>query len=283
MGTRWGLLRNLRMCLGGKSVIFPDPKRSNLLLKIALYGDESYEGELVQLLKNYPWPVGVFFDVGANVGLYSTIAELTLGESVTVNAVEPFPANVAYLERLKDKNNLSFNVIKKALSETSEDRQTLYFPTAKSSSYYSSSASLRNSFLGTGETFDNLPYETVAIETTTLSSIVEIDDAKLLIKLDCEGSELDILKSSSEILQREDVDWIVELLVGDNFKNELFSYLTGYGYLAYLITNGGLVPEERPLTLPSPEYKNRTLWKNHFFSKRPEAEVLSASTRIYGQ
>jgi len=271
------------MRLGGKSVIFPDPKRSNLLLRIALFGDESYEGELVQLLKNYPWPIGVFFDVGANVGLYSAIAELELGENVTVNAVEPFPANVEYLERLKEKNDLSFNVISKALSATSESRQPLYFPTAKSSSYYSSSASLRNSFSGSGETFDNLPYQTVVIETTTLSNIVDINDTNLLIKLDCEGSEFQILKSSSEILQRDDVDWIVELLVGDNLKHEIFSYLTGYGYLGYLITNGGLVPEDRPLTLPSPEYRNRTLWKNHFFSKRPEAEVISASTRIFGQ
>ncbi len=80
IGIRWGLLRNPRICLGGKSVVFPDSKRSDLLLRIALYGDESYEGELVQLLRNYPWPVGVFFSVGANVGLYSTIAELTLSE-----------------------------------------------------------------------------------------------------------------------------------------------------------------------------------------------------------
>ena len=53
-GIRRGLLRNLLIRLRGKSVVFPDPKRSDLLLGIALFGDESYEGELAQLLKGLP-------------------------------------------------------------------------------------------------------------------------------------------------------------------------------------------------------------------------------------
>ena len=53
-GIRWGLLRNLLIRLGGKSVVFPDPKRSNLQFGIAFFGDESYEGELAQLLEDLP-------------------------------------------------------------------------------------------------------------------------------------------------------------------------------------------------------------------------------------
>ncbi|MBT5400011.1 hypothetical protein HOL24_05660 [bacterium] len=54
------------------------------------------------------------------------------------------------------------------------------------------------------------------------------------------------------------------------------------GYTGYLITNAGLVKEDRPLTLPRPNRSDRTLWRNHFFTKKPISEIEQFSIKNYG-
>ena len=37
------------------------------------------------------------------------------------------------------------------------------------------------------------------------------------------------------------------------------------------MTNKGLIKEFKPLTIPKPKIKSsRTIWRNHFFTKKPE-------------
>lgn len=57
-----------------------------------------YESYLQQLLVRHVTPGSIFFDVGANVGLYSLLAS-KLVEDGKVVAFEPDPANVAFLKR----------------------------------------------------------------------------------------------------------------------------------------------------------------------------------------
>ena len=53
-------------------------------------------------------------------------------------------------------------------------------------------------------------------------------------------------------------------------------------YNGFLITNAGLVSESRPLTLPKPDRNNRTLWRNHFFTKKSISEIKKFSIEHYG-
>ena len=276
-----GLIRSKTFWINGKSVVFNNLNESNLLKEIALNGFESYENEVVTLIKNYPWEICTFFDIGANIAFYSILTEL-YHPATKIVAVEPFPKNIEYIKTVKRKNKLNFELVERAIDKSTGKIKTFYFPTAKNSSKLASSSSLINSFEGTDGIFKNLPFETVKVETATLDTIVRPNEGPCLIKLDCEGNELPILESSTTILERNDVDFIIEIMINDSDKHDVFSIMKKHGYTGFLITNAGLVNEERPLTFPYPERKNRTIWKNHFFTKKDISEIEKVSKNYFG-
>ena len=84
----------------------------------------------------------------------------------------------------------------------------------------------------------------------------------------------------------EQVDFLIENLINDKNKESLFNFLKSVGFNAYLLTNAGLIYEERPLTLPKPYSDSstgslRTLWKDHFFTKKNTSEVNQLNKKIY--
>jgi len=174
------------------------------------------------------------------------------------------------------------------MDERDDKEVVMYYPVSKSSSRLSSSASLINSFKGTDGVYGNLPYKTIAVKTATLPTLIGSNISSALVKLDCEGSELEILQASSSVLERPNVDFIIEIMINDKDKHDMYKLMKGYGYDAYLITSAGFIREDRPLTLPSQDrydtYKGykRTIWKNHFFTKRDPNAIKEASLRLYG-
>lgn len=104
-------------------------KKSNILQQIAIGGIESYEPEVAQLVKNYSHFTcpKYFFDVGANIGFYSVLAEAYFPQEAHVFAVEPFPANAHYLRQLKEHNQLNFTIIEKALDEYPDLQKSFIF------------------------------------------------------------------------------------------------------------------------------------------------------------
>ncbi|MBL7068276.1 MAG: FkbM family methyltransferase [Candidatus Omnitrophica bacterium] len=282
------VLNKKRIKIKDRGVLFTDIAKSNLLREIAFGGYKAFEGEVVTLVEKYPWHIDRFIDTGANIGFYSILASITFEGSVEIIAVEPFPANVEYIKKIKKINNLDFKLIGKALDRAGGKEVTMYYPTARNSSKFSSSASLINSFKGTGGIYNNLPYKTMTVETITLEDVVGGDSSNTLIKLDCEGSESDILEASPSVLKRRNIDFIMEITLNDKEKGKIYNLMRRYGYDAYLITNAGFVREDRPLTLPYLDESNRyrnytgTLWKSHFFTKRRPAEIEKASLTLYG-
>ncbi len=276
-----GLIRKKTFILNNRTIKLTNLGESNLLKDIAINGFESYENEVVTLIKNYPWDISAFFDIGANVGYYSILTEI-YHPKIKVVSVEPFPKNVEYIKKIKTTNQLKFELIEKVVDKNSNEKKTFYFPTGKNNSKLSTSSSLINSFKGTDGIFKDSPFETVEVTTSTLNSIVSSYSDSCLIKLDCEGNELNILESSTSILKRANVDFIIEIMINDTDKHKVFSIMQDYGYKGFLITNAGLVYEERPLTFPYPEIKNRTVWKNHFFTKKDISEIKKVSEKYYG-
>jgi FkbM family methyltransferase len=275
-----GLCTKKRFRVGGRAFTYTDLSRSNLLLGLALDGFDSYESELVTLLAAYPWPLDLFVDAGANVGFFSFYVSLARGWNVV--AVEPFPDNAAFIRKHQALNGVAFPLVEKALDAVGGATKTLYIPTGAHSSALSASASLVNSFSGTGGVFDHLPYREAAVATATLPEVAGEGDLRRLIKLDCEGNELAILRASDALLRQDGNDFTVEIMVNDADKQDVHALLRDYGYHGYLITNAGLVREDRPLTLPNPRVKNRTLWKNHFYSKRDPEDIRRFSLENYG-
>ena len=276
-----GLIRKKLVKVNGKSIMLTNLNESSLLQELALNGFESYENEVVTLIKNLPWDVSAFIDVGANIGYHSILTEL-YQPNIKIVCVEPFPKNVEYIKKCKRINMLNFELVSKAMDVKEGEKKSFYFPTGKNNSKLSSSASLINSFKGTDGIYNHSPYETVEVETTTLNSIVSPYKGSCLVKLDCEGSELRILESSIPVLERSNVDFIVELMINDAHKHGVFSVMKKYGYEGFLMTNAGLVCEDRALTLPYPDKKNRTVWRNHFFIKKSTSEIKEISEKYYG-
>ncbi|NQT06181.1 MAG: FkbM family methyltransferase [Candidatus Omnitrophica bacterium] len=279
---RFKILNKKSFKIKDKKISFHDLSKSTLLKQITVDGYRSFEGEVVTLIENYPWHIDKFIDAGAYIGFYSIIASIYMPKGVEVIAVEPFPDNIEYIKRLKRVNNIEFKLIEKALDIDKNSKAIIYYPVSSRSSKLPNSSSLINSFKGTDGIFSHIPYKTKTVQTTTLPLVAGDDSSDILIKLDCEENELNILKGSMPLLKRGNADFIMELMINSKNKREIFDLMKDYGYDAYLITNAGLVEEERPLTLPKPGIKDRTLWKNHFFTKRPKESVRETSLALYG-
>lgn len=276
-----GCIRNAIVCVNGRRLCFPGISRSNILRTISLDGFESYESEVVTFLKAYPSPVSVFVDGGANIGFYSVLAESYFPKGTRIVAVEPFSENRRYLKNIRKLNGLGFELVEGALDSSGGLLKQMYYPVSAGSSRLSCTASLVNRFKGTEGVFQDLDYSCEEVRTVSLEALCA-SEGTTLVKLDIEGNELSVLRSSERLLRRSDVDFIIEIMINDSDKNDVFALMTRYGYRGYLITNAGLVRETRPLTFPVPTLKNRTIWKNHFFSKRNEEEVRNLSMKAYG-
>ena len=275
------IIKNTNILINGKRIKFNNIGHSNLLKEIAINGPNSFEPELVRLIQNYPFKLKTFIDGGANVGLYSAIAYTSYSNETEIIAIEPFPNNVNYINGLKILNDLEFTLIDKALHSQSGKPFMLYYPIAKTSSKLSSSASLINSFQGTDGIYSHLPAKEISVNTITLEDVLFKKKYPALIKLDCEGNELPILQASKKILSGNETDFIIEIMIKDKDKHDIFNLMKSYSYDAYLITSAGLVKEDRPLTLPYYNNSNRTCWKNHYFTKRPIEKIKEFSTNVY--
>jgi FkbM family methyltransferase len=279
---RLHLLNKVTVQIGNNLIILHDISQSHILMNIAESGYKSYEPELVRLIEKYPWSLEYFIDVGSNIGFYSFLAEKVMSPDLKIISVEPYPPNINYIKKLKENNNLKFSLIEKAIDDKENETCVFYVPAGKNNSRLAAAASLNNSFKGTNGLFNNTPYKTVSVSTTTLPAIVKNMNGRTLFKLDCEGKELSILSSSDEILNREDVDFIIEIMINDKDKNDVFNIMKKYGYSAYLISHCGFIRENRPLTMGNTGFNNRTLWRNHFFTKRSESEMEKASRDLFG-
>ena len=249
----FGLIRTKTFIVNSKNIVFHDLGNNNLLKGIGINGFESHENETIKLIKKYNWEVDNFFDIGSNIGHYAVIASLYL-ENVDVVAVEPFQLNAEYIDKLKVNNNLSFSLVKKAVDSTTGETKDFYFPISKNSSKLPASGTLINSFKGSGGVYNDLPFNVVQVETITLDDLTKDNKGSFLIKI----------------------------MINDKDKNDVFNLMSEHGYNGFLITNAGLVREDRPLTLPRPNRSDRTLWRNHFFSKKPIDEIEKFSTDNYG-
>ncbi|WP_254768928.1 FkbM family methyltransferase [Salinilacihabitans rarus] len=134
-------------------------------------------GDILDHLK----PDDVFWDVGANIGIYTCFAAAKL-QSGYVVGVEPNPNNVARIEENLALNGLSADVYQRALlAERESGERTLKITEdagAGEFGYLSDRAS-----------------DGIRVETTTGDALVDGDvPAPDVLKVDVEGAEFEVLK-----------------------------------------------------------------------------------------
>ena len=170
---------------------------------------------------------GVIIDIGANVGFFGLYAS-SINPGVKIHAFEPFPKNADQLKKNLGLNPGSQVILHQAAVTDQTGTMELYFSPGDDS----------------GCTLNEVRGQSCSVKTVgindlfTACSVSKCD----LLKMDCEGSELAILRTASpsvlmaiqsiimEYHILAEVDTILNILSGAGFKCEVITSIkTIYG------------------------------------------------------
>jgi len=156
----------------------PESRNESLVL-------DCYEPEVANKLKELLRPGMTFCDVGANMGVFTLYAARLVGPKGRVYAFEPVPDNLRVLQRNVARNKMEWvTLIPKAISQRPGKSQ-IYL-----SNYCGSHSLVPDPAEATGAA--------LTVETIRLDAIPEMRVLDV-IKIDTEGTELDVLRSLGEI------------------------------------------------------------------------------------
>lgn len=145
----------------------------------------------VRLLKSLLAPDHVFFDIGANVGVYSLLAAKRLSAG-KVHAFEPSSIHCKKFQENMDLNGFQNVLLNQLALSTGYSEKKLYVPTGKNTGM----ASLYKYQDSYKEVEEEDVYATSLDGYVQANSVGRVD----LIKIDVEGAESEVLKGSLEVL-----------------------------------------------------------------------------------
>ncbi|MEM0144066.1 MAG: FkbM family methyltransferase [Candidatus Parvarchaeum sp.] len=185
----------------------------------------SYEKETSQYIKKNLKPGGSFIDVGANSGYYSLLASNIVGESGVVYSFEPFPQSYNRL-----KKNIELNMI----------RNIKIFNIALSS--YDGVGVLNVSKSSDGlNSLENISLvsETIKVNVNKLDTLLG-EKTVDMIKIDAEGSELDIIKGARAVLTKTRYLKIIYEINRSFYKTEhIMDELNTMGFASFTFNDSG--------------------------------------------
>jgi len=165
-------------------------------------------------------PDAIVIDIGANIGLFSLLAAQ---KGAKVQAFEPEPDNFAILQRNCQLNAADDVTARQAAVSTASGVSTLYLHD-------------NTGYTGRHSLFPGRGTRTIEVSSLTLDEIVASAgrDSVDLVKIDCEGSEYDIIYGSSI----DTLDRVKQVIVecggfqssAKNNQQELAKYLGRFGF-----------------------------------------------------
>jgi FkbM family methyltransferase len=161
-----------------------------------------------------PKPGDTVVDVGANIGVYTTLAARRVGPEGTVVSVEPHPGNCAVLRENVSRNGLEqVHVVEAALDER-VGRTKLYIH----------ERAINHSIVRESG-------RSVEIDVTTVDKIVEEKNLSRfdVLKIDTEGNVVEILRGAAAAIRRFRPKITLEYEPGD-VERGLDKLLDSYGY-----------------------------------------------------
>ena len=170
----------------------------------------SYEPEQTQAFQKIIRPGDVIFDVGAHYGYYTLLCSTLAGPNGKVFAFEPSPGNIPRLQkhiRLNHCDNVT--VLEVALSD--HEGRARFDNRAGS---------------GTGHLS---PSGRIEVPITTLDTLSTPWPAPNVVKIDCEGAEVEVLRGSEKTI-RSAKPAIFLSTHGDELKQTCFNLLEQWGY-----------------------------------------------------
>ncbi len=170
-----------------------------------LWRGASIEKEEMELVANIVAESKVFFDIGANQGLFSIMVSQRTKQKTQVHAFEPSTRDRAMLDRNVRLNRLrNVHVHPYALGSQASDCATLHVVNGSETGCNS----LRPPASDAGS---DLTVETVSVRTLD-EFIAKNNTVPDVIKMDVEGAELDVLQGATRLLSaaRKPI-WLVEV------------------------------------------------------------------------
>ena len=168
----------------------------------------------------------VVIDIGANAGLFDVLL-LSKINKAQVFAYEPMPANIEVFKKTIERNPALYSVQLNQAAVTGAAREYIELFTEDTEDNTVVSSVFSN--------FSGLNNKKIRVEAKSLTSILE--ENKLnhidLLKLDCEGSEYDIIYNTDvAVLQKVNMMVIEVHQIDDNRYNlnSLDQYLSSIGY-----------------------------------------------------
>ncbi len=206
--------------------------KDSLLCKYIYF---SFEETEINFLRRFLQPGDCFFDIGANIGLFTLHASPTVGNTGFIYAFEPTPVTYARLQNNIILNN--FQNIKAENIGLSSSIETVEFHVANNGyDAWNSIASLNQL-----EDCSIIKINTNTIDNYILANNIQHVD---LIKLDVEGWEYNVLKGAHDLMSKPDSPvMLVEFTETNAFAagyycGELFDYVKSFGYEWYSFDMG---------------------------------------------
>jgi FkbM family methyltransferase len=181
-------------------------------------------------------PGMVFYDLGANIGLFTLLAARLVGDSGKVFSFEPDPENAARLRR---------NIQRNGFTNVTVVEKGLWSVTTKLNFVKSGADSPDHGigkFVATENGAGGAPTECVALDDFTRSASVSPPDA---LKCDIEGAEVEALRGGAKILQSRH-PWIVCEVHSDANRRDATELLIGFGYAVAALDGDHVLAEPGP-------------------------------------
>ncbi|MFV0564579.1 MAG: FkbM family methyltransferase [Flavobacteriaceae bacterium] len=198
------------------------------------YKNFEYSDIFEQLIKNCT----SFFDIGANIGYYSLLAA-TANPNIKVYAFEPALGPKHFLLKNIELNSFK-NIIQPINSALSNTIGHIDFYEVENKKY----SYLQYNLAGEGNAGtkkESRNFIKNQVKTTTLKAFTEANNITQIdiIKIDTEGTEIDILNSGKEIIKTCQPIVICETLF-NGVENELDDFFKSLNYIFFNHTTKGL-------------------------------------------
>ncbi len=201
----------------------------------SLVDNGCYEPELTKAVESFLRPGDTFVDVGANEGWFSTIGARVVGPSGMVIAAEPQERCWSAIHRNFTENDfLNYRIVPCAIGETEGATDIILYPSLNGEASTLVSQRRRNHF----------PRQrTKIIRLDTVVDRLGITSARL-VKIDCEGFELNVLKGAKGALRAGRIEYLLVELHPQQLNElgqceaDVADYLRSLGYYSFPADSG---------------------------------------------
>jgi FkbM family methyltransferase len=224
---KWRLVKKLLVTL------LPSRLLLNLKKQYYTHSVKTFWERDIEPIKFLVKPGDVVMDIGANVGWYTRILGLLVGEHGKVYSLEPIPETFELLSSVIRNLRLpNVELMNCAISET-DGSAVMEIPLHENSG-------IENHYLArlcVGERSPN-PFPKHEVTLRTLDSVFsELPHKIAFIKCDVEGHELSVIRGASHLIAKAKPAWLLEISGNpddeDSTAGRVFLFLDTFGYTPY--------------------------------------------------